>query len=265
MSDIPLFPYPRSAKVARWVSYLGRNLTYEECSLLDAVSDEIQYNKELEKLYNIAANKGLWIPELTRRNGNCLFESLYILGVCENQDVFRKYLAYMMYLFRDHKNLFGYDDPRTLREMFNDTNEVEYVLCTNEFVVYKYTYETMCQDFASGFSWTRLPTQLIIQFISSLMNIQFEIFSNTSNYVNVLNANPAGSNPYIIYLGHLGENHYVPLEIRVGHPEENDCPKYANALRNFYKWAEMMEQSLNNVYRQYLEEQKLKNPTSANH
>jgi hypothetical protein len=243
MNVVP-YPFPRTLNVAQWEKYLGRKLIDEEYSLIESVRDERDYNKDLEKLYDITKKKGLYIAKLTPRNGNCLFESLNALELCENQDNFRKFLAHIMYMYKDYKNFFSYD-ARTLREMFNDTNEIEYVISDQELIVYKYTYETMCQDFASGFSWTRLPTQLIIQIISVLMNVRFEIFSNMSEYVNVLNANSPDSKPRIIYLGHIGEKHYVPLDKRIGKPQEDICPKYGGAKKTFYEWALMMEQSLN--------------------
>jgi hypothetical protein len=247
--DQVLYPFPRTLNKGAWEDYLGRKITNEEHSLIESAREERNYNLDLDKLYDIARKRGLYIPKLTARNGNCLFESLNILGLCENQGSFRRYLAHMMLVFKDNKNFFkNFNDKRSLGEMFNDTNEIEYVLCNEEFKLYKYTYETMCQDFASGFSWTRLPTQLIIQFISTLMNVRFEIYSNMSEYVNILDFNEEGSNPNIVYLGHLGEKHYVPLDIRVGRAGEEVCPKYNYAKRTFFEWALTMEQSLNSVF-----------------
>lgn len=246
MSDKVPFPFPRTLDVIKWENYLGRRTTDEEYSLIESVKDEKVYNIELDKLFEITKNKGLYIPKLTLRNGNCLFQSLNILGFCENYDDFRMFLAHMMYLFRNKRSFFEYeDDKRSLKEMFTDTNEVEYVLCDQESIVYKYTYETMCQDFASGFSWTRLPTQIIIQFISKLLNIRFEIYCNTSEFVHIIDLNSVDSNPHIVHLGHLGEKHYVPLAIRTGHPNEDRCPKYSSSRRFFLEWANDMERSIN--------------------
>lgn len=241
------YPFPRTLNVRLWEEYLGRKISDDEYSLIESIRDERNYNRDLDKLFELISKKGFYIPKLTSRNGNCLFESLNILGLCDNQDNFRKFLAHMMYIYKDYKNFFGYD-VRTLEEMFNDTNEVDYVLCNEELIVYKYTYETMCQDFASGFSWTRLPTQLIIQFISVLMNVSFEIFSNMSDYVNILNANLPHSISHIIYLGHLGEKHYVPLKIKIGNPNEEICPKYNTTKKAFIEWALVMERSINHNF-----------------
>jgi len=261
-----LYKFPRTLNIRLWEEYLGRNITYEEHSLIESVRDERNYNRDLDMLFEITKKKGLYIPKLTARNGNCLFESLTILGLCENLDDFRKFLAHMMYFFKDKKNFFSYDS-RSLVEMFNDTNEIEYVLCHEDYKIYKYTYETMCQDFASGFSWTRLPTQLIIQFISALMNVRFEICSNTSEYVNVLDVNPPNANPHVIYLGHLNEKHYVPLQIRTGKEEENVCPKYNGAKVIFFQWAIAMERSINELLMGgcHTEDEKLyRNPSKVN-
>lgn len=270
MSDnqVP-FPFPRTLNVRQWEDYLGRRTTDEEYSLIESVKDERNYNKDLDKLFEITKMKGLYIPKLTLRNGNCLFESLNILGFCESQDDFRIFLAYMMYVFRNKKSFFEFEnDSRSLKEMFNDMNEVEHVLCNEELIVYKYTYETMCQDFSSGFSWTRLPTQLIIQVISKLMNIRFEIYSiikkkeYTSNesayseYIYVVDVNPTDSCPHVVYLGNMGEKHYVPLRVKTGKPAEDDCPKYNSARKFFFEWAIAMEQSINEPLMSDLPQQK---------
>ncbi|AYV81280.1 MAG: hypothetical protein Harvfovirus24_16 [Harvfovirus sp.] len=246
-SETYIYRYPETLNVTQWQNYLGRKINDEEYSILAAVRDEKEYNRELSKLHNIVKDRALYIPMLTARNGNCLFESLKIIGLCDDHNNFRKYLAHMLYLFKDHKN-FIRNDSRSLLEMFNDTNEVEFVLCVEEQKLYKYTYETMCQDFASGYSWTRLPTQIILQFMSALMNLRFQIYSNLNDFVHVLDVNLPEDDPYVIYLGHIGEQHYVPLAVRIGREYEDRCPKYNNALQYFFSWAEQMEESINNQH-----------------
>lgn len=241
------YPYPLTLNIGQWERYLGRRLTNEEYSLIESVRDERDYNRDMEKLHIIAGKRNLYIPKLTPRNGNCLFESLNILNLCDDQNDFRKFIAHLMYVFKDHKNFFQ-NDPRTLEQMFNDTNEVQFVLCNEELLLYKYTYSTMCQDFATGCSWTRLPTQLIMQFISMLMNVKFEIYSNMSEYINVLDATGENQTVQTIHLGHIGERHYVPLSIKSDDQAENICPKYEYAKRMFLQWAKSVEFSINSAY-----------------
>lgn len=247
MNSVP-YPFPKTLNIREWQWYLGRRIDDEEYSLMESLRYENSYNRDLRKLFEIISKKNLYIPQLTSHDGNCLFESFSITGLCKNRDDFRKFLAYMMYLYKDHKNFFSYDQ-RTLKEMFNDTNEVEYVLCCEEVIVYKYTFETMCQDFANGSSWTRLPTQIIIQFISTLMNVRIEIFSNMNEYITILDPNiNSNSDRHTIYLGHLGEKHYVPLKLKIGELGEEICPKYSIAKKRFIEWAILMERSINAEY-----------------
>ena len=270
MNDNVLYPFPRTLNITQWEMYLGRKVADDERSLIESVKDERQNNNDLQDLFDIVTKKGLYIPRLTSRNGNCLFESLTILGLCEDQDNFRKFLAHLMYVFRNKKNFFGNQDSRSLEEMFNDTNEVKYVLCNEDYRIYKYTFATMCVDFASGFSWTRLPTQLIIQFISLLMNVRFEIYSNTSEFVNVLDANTIENNndisvKRIICLGHLGEKHYVPLKAKQYSNSENVCPKYGDSKKFFFEWAIAMERSLNGIQENNLQNNSENNSDNGTH
>lgn len=246
------YPLPQTLNIKRWENYLGRRLDDEEYSLIEAVKSERDYNRNLIELFERTKSKGFYIPKLTERDGNCLFESLEIIGLCDDKDDFRRFLAYMMYVYKNKKNFLKFDD-RSLCDMFNDTNEIEYVLCNEETIVYKYTYDTMCQDLANGSSWTRLPTQIIILFISSIMNVRFEIFNNQSDYVTVLDANESISKD-TIYLGHLGEKHYVPLEIRTGNPNDDIVPKYTECIQCFKQWAKQMESLVNGINDQVFHE-----------
>ena len=106
----------------------------------------------------------------------------------------------------------------------------------------------MCQDLASDFSWTRLPTQLIMIFMSKIFNIKLEVVSNLSNYVNIINANSDSDHPTEILLGHIGESHYVPLMWRTGASEDDKELYHEEYKTKFFEWAYMMEQSVNMSY-----------------
>lgn len=245
MQDNVQFPYPKSLNIKLWESYLGRNLNDEEYSIFIMVKGERSMNNEIKYLNNKVSKKNLYIPELTNCDGNCLFESLKILQIHNDEDELRKFVSKMMYIFADYKNIFNFDQ-RTLREMFNDTNEIEYVICNGTYEVFKYTYETMCQDLASDNSWTRLPTQLIMMFISVIFNCSITVFHSSSGYVNTINANSElDENEYEkIYLGLLGEKHYVPLETK-DKECEYEIPEYSDALDSFIIWAQKMQEQIN--------------------
>ena len=168
----------------------------------------------------------------------------------EDHDKFRKDLAYFMYIFGDHKNFLP-THAESLRELFTlYRNDVEYVYSKKESKMYKYTYELMCVDLSTEFSWTRLPTQIIMMVISYILNVKFLTISNatkhnTNNYVSeICNAT---DDPMEIYLGHIDEIHYVPLEkVPDGNNiDELQVLKYSDAKYKFYKWAITMYNSLN--------------------
>src|SRR5688500_3476094 len=94
------YPFPRTLNIREWENYIYRRLTDEEYSLIEAVRDERDYNRDLEKLHLTVTNRNLYIPKLTSRNGNCLFESLNILNLCDDHEHFRKFIAHLMYVFK---------------------------------------------------------------------------------------------------------------------------------------------------------------------
>jgi hypothetical protein len=238
-----LFPFPRSLNIKLWKNYLNRELFPEEHNIIENVRHEKCFNDEITKLHNIAKLKGYYVSKLTNLHGNCLFESFEFLNICENTDYMRHGIAHLMLMFRDYKGIIQ-GDTRTIEELFNDTNEIEHILCRNEDRAYKYNYYAMCQDLASDFSWTRLPTQLIMIFMSKIFNIKINIVSNLSEYINVINANSDYDHPTEISLGHIGESHYVPLMTRTDELDDNEL-YHQEYKTKFINWAHAMEQSIN--------------------
>jgi hypothetical protein len=232
--------FPKTLNRDLWESYLDRQLTTEEIFIINDVKMEKMFNDKMEKLYENAKPLDLYIPVLTNLHGNCLFESLEYYKLCDDHDEFRKSLANLMYMVKDCKSFMPNQD-RSLKDMFSDTNEIEMVFCRNDEHVYKYTYDVMCQDFSSEFSWTRLPTQLIMMVISYVFDVELVILSNSSTYIHRINQSTK-PNPTQIYLGHIGESHYVPLDKKRGHPDEEKCLKYNNSKVRFYKWAFFMQE-----------------------
>lgn len=236
--------FPRSLNIREWELYLQRDLNSEELFYLEDFKSERRFNEYITKLHNIAKKKNLYIPYLTELYGNCLFESLMQHNIFENDEQFRKMLASLMYIFKDKKNIFQ-NQESSLSELFGLTNEIENVVSNNHKKIFKYDYNLMCQDLSNEFSWTRLPTQLIMMFISFLYNIKFRIISNKSEYEHEI-CMSTEENPLEIFLGHIEELHYVPLQIRKGISSEDNIPKHLTAKNNFYKWAAVMWNSKNN-------------------
>lgn len=232
--------FPRTLDADIWHSYMERPLTEEEKSLFDCVRQEKRFNEKIIKLANNADNKGLYIPKLTNLHGNCLFECLEYNGLITNHDEFRKDLAFMMQIFKNYKEFF-LDCKNTLNELFEQINDIKCVYCKEDNKFYKYNYDVMCIDLASEFSWTRLPTELILRFMAELFGITFHIFSDTTNYVHKIPETSTTNN--IIYLGHIGEVHYIPLCETSKCPTKVTIPKYNTSKTMFYEWAIRMSKS----------------------
>jgi hypothetical protein len=232
-----------------WEVFLNRKLTATELNILKNVRDENKFNDLIDTLAVNANKKNLYIPALSELHGNCLFESLELIKIIDDHNEFRQDVASVMRTFKTMKNFFC-NQPETLEELFVFMNEIEFVFDKNECVLYKYTYDMMCVDLSHGFSWTRLPTQLILMTISLLLNARIHILSNTTEYQHtiytglspptIINDQPTISieickPPIDIYMGHIGEVHYVPLSVKQ-EGEVYEIPKYADARVAFFEW-----------------------------
>jgi len=219
------------------MQYLGRKLTMSESSMIQEFVVEKRMNNMLRELYEKCIEKDLFVPYLTTLSGNCLFESLNYFGIGDSVKELRKSISYLMYILQDVKNIFP-DQETSLRELFQMANEIEYVTCENEnepLTCYKYTYNIMCQDLRNNYSWTRLPTQLILMLISLIYKAEIKIINNATNYEHTINMNQ--NSEMIIYLGHLGESHYIPLDMG-----DEFTPIYYDTQKNkFLNWREKMQ------------------------
>lgn len=235
ISSLKCMNFPKSVDVKKWENYLGRKLNNEELFYLENVKTEKKFNEYIVQLHNIAKSKGLYIPYLTGLYGNCMFESLTHHKIFESDDEFRKNLSFLMYIFKDYKNLFP-NQESSISELFVFANDIEHVISKNEKKLFKYNFDLMCRDLATEFCWSRLPTELIMMVISYFYNVKFYIVSNTSDYVNVIHT-CLEENPLEIYLGHINEMHYVPLVKRNDDPVEDVILKHSEAKDAFFKWA----------------------------
>jgi hypothetical protein len=243
--DIRSMDFPRTFNIRLWEMYLGRNLTSEETFIIENAKSEKSFNGELEQLHDVAVKKNLCVPFLTNMHGDCLFESLVYYKLFDSVETLRKSISYLMYIFKDYEYFFP-EIKESLAETFPNINEIEHVFCSTDKTLYKYTYDVMCQDFASNNSWTRLPTQMVMMVISHLFNVQFIIISNLSTYEHVIDTNSQNIEPKKIYLGHIGESHYVPLMPISEIPDFNGRPpRYVDGKVRFYRWGINCWQELN--------------------
>jgi hypothetical protein len=125
------YNFPRTLSIEEWREYLRRDIHTEERVIIEEVKMEYKFNSKVKLLHDVVNSKGLYISKLTNLYGNCLFESLVEHKMCNCEDDLRKALAYIMYVYQDYPNFFP-NQQLTLKELFNVTNEVEYVLCRDD-------------------------------------------------------------------------------------------------------------------------------------
>ena len=246
--------YPRVADPDTWEKFLERNLRIDEKIQLIEVVMERQLNSDLKLLQeNILSYGPLYVPSLTKCVGNCLFESLSILGLGDENEI-RKNVAAVMLLMRSERYFFP-SIENNMEELFSFQNYESWVYSRNEKEMYEYNYDMMILDLYQKYSWTRLPTELILLAISRIYEIKILIYHNKSIYVNEINAWTKEDEPIeTIRLGHLNEDHYIPiaeipLEIQVNQDLFAELisipPKYVKAKNRFHKWARKQLEELN--------------------
>lgn len=242
MSDIT---YPKDIKVSVWEDFLGRELKYDEKLLLHDLQIEIMMNKKMDQLHEKLKKKNLRVAYLTNLDGNCLFESLVYYGIGEDSDSLRQAVAYIMYQFQDYKYLIPGNDL-SLKEIFNLTNEIEYVYNNKDKKLYKYTYEIMCMDLACGHSWSISPTHSILLTLSRILYLQFWIMKNTGTnqndnefrLIDAFEATDIKPSMRSILLGHILESHFIPIQQI---DNEEDILNYSKIKHKFHQWALEME------------------------
>ncbi len=223
--------FPKTINVFEWCKFLNRELNNNEKELFHNVRIEKIMNMQMQKINNNIENRNLQISHLTAIDGNCLFDSLSKLNIGENSEQLRKSLTYLMIIFADYKNFFP-DQQESLRELFTIFNEIEYVHCKFDSKLYKYNYDIMCQDMYESCNWTRLPTQLILMVLSKIFNLNITIINENGFEHNI---NIGESNSKNIYLAHIGESHYLPINYINNNQQNLEYDEYTNI---FLKWAQ---------------------------
>lgn len=202
--------HPRSPNIKRWEIYLKRRLSLSEKKLLKKTECEISINKDIMNLAINLKNDKLYIPELSVSNGNCLYESLnYHLKEKNLLDI-RKSVANFMRLFKNQKNIFS-NNEYSLHELFMFQNEIQYILNRKDNKLYNYTFDIMCTDLECDGSWERLPVELILMCISYLYDVKITLCHDNGFMHHIINSDTPKKE---IYIGLLGEFHYIPLEIK---------------------------------------------------
>ena len=246
-----------------WESFLNRSLEKKEKKIIYDYLLENDTNLQIKSLhYNLILNGSYSIPKLTKNNGNCLFESLSYLGYGTPSEI-RKNIAALLLLVKNDYNFFpGLNTCPG--ELFINSNDVDIVKDKNTGQIYEYDYNAMIIDLYTNHSWSRLPMELILMTISRIYEIHIKIFSNKSEYVNTvsvwnldnldnLDNSDLDIDIDIVYLGHLNEEHYVPV-IKLDDEIVNNSllmnefynfyPKYISAKNNYHKWGKQLTLSI---------------------
>jgi hypothetical protein len=261
--------FPASVNIKVWENYLHRMLNEKEVDILLNAKCENSMNKRLKTLWGNALSKELHIPILTELDGNCLFNSLIYHGIGNSVESLRNMVSYMLYNFRHNKELlYGTDLNEsfmlevTLGMSHPDTFEPPYVKSKVTKKLHKYEYDHMCQAVTMDGCWSIVPANMVMILISRLFNIEFRILSTKSNdqeqytTFSAYDSLPEEERPPLrtIYLGHIHENHYVPLDHIVTCLDQDlldKCPQYVDDKLRFIRWAKLMEKRLKNKQNKY--------------
>jgi hypothetical protein len=217
-----------------WESILGRRLKDNEKRKFKNVKHEKAMNKVIENVYFLALKDGLYIPELTEKDGNCLFSSLCYHKLADNIHTLKRGLSNMMFLFKDMKNIIPGEDM-SLVELFSNWNEAKFVFCNKEEKLYKYTYDTMCMDLLSDDGWQRISTELLLRVMSIILNVKFTIYYNTGYKTQIFYSDKENAKTQHVYLALLGESHYLPLD-KISGETIPECLEYTDCRDEFIKW-----------------------------
>lgn len=239
--------YPKTSDIETWESFLNRDLTMEEKLYLMDVVIEKGLNKEIYLLQeNLKRDGTLYIPKLTSNVGNCLFESLEILGYGDAEQI-RKNVSAVMTLCARDESFFPYIH-QSLRNIFTNSNDIATVLDKDTEICYKYNYDMMLVDLYSNHSWSRLPTELILMVISRIYKIEILISHNNTQYITKINVWDDMPIVASIRLGQLNEEHYVPIKQITDATSAdmvNKKIKYVKAKNRFHKWARELVININ--------------------
>lgn len=231
-----LMTHPKTPNIKKWEIYLQRKLTLIEKKLLKKAQCEMSINNNIMNLVVNLKNDKLYIPKLSISDGNCLYESLnYHLKEKNLLDI-RKSVANFMKLFKNQKNIFS-NNEYSLNELFLFQNEIQYVLNNKDNKIYNYNFDIMCIDLECDGSWERLPIELILMCISYLYDVKITICHDNGYMHHIINSDTIEKE---IYIGLLGEFHYIPLEIKKdGNPDDitDNVIVYNKYIDKYHKWS----------------------------
>lgn len=275
------YTYESTVDINYWKKKLnsnGYNLTDNNKKLLKSTKQELWMNNCIRNIYNKGLEFGLYVPCLPKMNGNCLFVSLENVLKSRNidlkADILRKAIAMIFYLLADSKEFVK--GGLTIREMFEFSNEINYVFCKKSKKIYKYTFDTFCVDIYSEGSYSRLPTEAILLVFSLIFNIKFKIIRDNGNIIELFHQSIENNNQQIdnqqidnqiLYLANIDDFHYIPLvkftdfDNMANYPR---CPYYCDYMQRFHNWARKVADIVGLYYDKDLENNTNNNESTNN-
>jgi hypothetical protein len=260
------FPVPQNKekykiyinKCERYItSHLKRKMTKEEYDYIWDYKSEKLINKSLTILHRNCHSINMVIPHLTKRDGNCLFETLIYHGIGNSINDLRKGIATIIYLFQDYKNFLPNNDL-SIKEIFKfgmADDDVQYVVSKKKDKVqfYKYTFNVMCQDLTNNYSWSNLPTNLILLIISFLYKVNIVTVLDAVDIKNSVSKlsfweeldNVDHTKFRTIHIGHINKSHWVPI-IPLKPNEQFYTLYHEEAKDDFIEWIQNIESEVIN-------------------
>jgi hypothetical protein len=237
MINMNMQEYPLN--VNYWERFLKRNLNKKEKYLIKNVYIENHMNEIIKSIYNRAVEDGLYIPVLTKNDGNCLFSSLCYYKFADNINTLKNGISNMLLYFRDMKNFLPKQEL-SLAELFSAHNDIEYAFCYKEQKLYKYDFNAMCLDITTSDGWKRINTELLFNVLSIVMNLKFKIYHDNGHITTIFSKDQTDDNTKEIYLAQLGESHYIPLDKLPCNTIPN-CLEYSECYDEFAKWGKKVK------------------------
>ena len=233
------YTYITTSSTKYWeviLNSIGREFTQDDHQIIKRTICEKDDNNKIKQIHELALKNNLCVVQLSSQDGNCLFDSLEKSGIGMNALELRQMISRIFYLFADLPNLIP-TNPMTLRELFNNVNDIEYVFSNETNLLYRYNYDMFCLDLYEEGNWSRLPTELLLMVISYFMDIQIHIYHD-NQHINLINLSDSNK---VICVGLIDESHYIPINainlINLIDPNIQNFPKYKYCLKEFHQWA----------------------------
>ena len=191
----------------------------------DELNELNEHIKEVNKSYkrmNIclkllnenALKDSLAVKQVTKLDGNCIFQSICDLGYSDSPTQLRNSVALMLYKYRNYKGYFKSQPSMTPKELFDafpQDAKPRKVINNGTFKIVDYTYKIMCRDLSFEGSWERIWVEFVFMTLSLMFDIQIKIYQDEVKTPRTYEVDPNKTYKNIANIGFIGKCHYVPL------------------------------------------------------